>query len=605
MDIRLLGPFEVLIDGRRARLGGAKQRALLAILTIHANEVRPAERLIEELWPRQPPDSALSTLQGYVSRLRKALATNGSSAAEPLIVFRAPGYVLTVPLEQIDARRFERLLGEAEALAGSRDARGAAASLRQALGMWRGPPLAEFRYEEFAQAEIARLEELRLKAIEDRVDADLACGRHRALVPELEALAAEHPRREQFRAQLMLALYQCGRQAEALTVYRETRKVLSDELGIEPSPALHELERKILRQDPLLEPPRRGGPAGMVARLPRRVRIAVAGGAVVAAAVAVGFAVRPTGGDAVDVTVNSVAVVDPRSNEVVGDVRVGDYPTAVAAGNGRIWVANTGDNTVQWIDPETLKPSFSTGEQQPLDLAVTRSALWIAIGTSFQTNPPTGGGTIERRGLRFGATEKIKIGPAETFNEWWTVVTTDGRSVWAGNASTPTTVGLEPTTGDVVQRVAGVGGGGIAIGYGSVWVAEYKRNTVARIDPRGGTVIERIPVSSAPTRIAAGEGGVWVTTQHPHSAVWRISPRTGETVAVIPVPPTTRRIATGGGYVWVTSGSSGEPGASHTPGVLSKIDPRTDQIAATIKLGFRPDGVAFAEGRVWVAVAPE
>lgn len=277
----------------------------------------------------------------------------------------------------------------------------------------------------------------------------------------------------------------------------------------------------------------------------------------------------------------------------------------MAAGNGSVWVGNIGDDTMTRIDTRTRRPSFPNGVQQPLDLAVTRAAVWIANGTSFARNPPTGGGTIERRGLRFGARKTIHVGPPETLNEWWTVVAADARSVWAGNSSTRAAVQLEPDTGRVVQRVSDVGGGSIAIGYGSVWVGEYRRNTVARIDPGSGNVNARIPVSSAPTRIAAGEGAVWVTTQHPNNAVWRIDPRTGETVAVIPVPPTSRRVATGAGYVWVTSGTyAGEPGVPQTGGVLTKIDPRTNRIVATIDLGFRPDGVAVANGRVWVAVAP-
>ena len=181
----------------------------------------------------------------------------------------------------------------------------------------------------------------------------------------------------------------------------------------------------------------------------------------------------------------------------------------------------------------------------------------------------------------------------------------DGRPFRLGRERVaPATVRLDPATGEVVQRVAGVGGGGIAIGYGSVWVAEYKRNTVARIDPCSATVIERIRSERADADRSRGRRHLGDDAASAQRGL-RISPRTRETVAVIPVPPTTRRIATGGGYVWVTSGSSGEPGAPHTPGVLSKIDPRTNRIAAAIKLcGFRPDGVAFAEGRVWVAVAP-
>ncbi len=231
MEFRLLGPFDVVVDGRSVPLGGTKQRALLAMLAIHANEVLPADRLIDALWPERTPDSAVNTLQGYVSRLRRALDPDRLNGAEQTIAFRQPGYVLQARPDQVDANRFERLVEGAE----DRIARGSptegAELLREALALWRGSALSDFVYEPFAQAEILRLEELRLKAIEERIDADLACGRHSALVPELEALVAEHPFRERPLGQLMLALYRSGRQGEALSIYREARRNLKDELG--------------------------------------------------------------------------------------------------------------------------------------------------------------------------------------------------------------------------------------------------------------------------------------------------------------------------------------------------------------------------------------
>jgi DNA-binding SARP family transcriptional activator/streptogramin lyase len=606
VEFRLLGPFEVVVGGQSADLGGAKQRALLAMLAIHANQVISVDSLIDGLWGDRAPDSAPNTLQGYVSRLRKALHPDGRNGAEPTIVFRAPGYVLTARPEQIDSRRFEQLVREAESRATTGDATEAASALRDALALWRGAALSDFVDEAFAQPEIVRLEELRLKAVEDLIDADLACGRHAALVPDLEALVAEHPLRERFRAQLMVSLYRCGRQSEALSVYRDARRTFSEQLGVDPTPVLRDLERAILQHDPALQPPLRARSAVVVARLPRRRLMAAGVGVTAAAALVVGLVLAARDpSPAIEIVPNSVAVVDAHTNEIVDDIRVGAYPGPVAAGNGSVWVGNLGDDTMTRIDARTRKPSFPNGVQQPLDLAVTRRAVWIANGTSFATNPPTGGGTVERRGLRFGARKKIHVGPAETRNEWWTVVAADTRSVWAGNASSRAAVQLDPNTGRVVGRVAAVGGGSIAVGYGSVWVAEYERNSVAQIDPRSVKVTSRISVSSGPTRIATGEGAVWITTQHPNSALWKIDPTLHETVAVLPVPPTSRRVATGEGYVWVTSGTyAGEPGVPQTGGVLSKIDPRTNRIVATIKLGFRPDGVAVANGLVWVAVAP-
>jgi DNA-binding SARP family transcriptional activator len=246
VDVRILGPLEVWDEGEQIPLRGAKQRALLAILALHANEVVSTDRLVDQLWVDQQPDSA--ALRVRVSQLRKALRQCGKS-----LVTQPPGYSLRLERSQLDLFRFEDLVGASTGV----DPEIAAARLREALGVWRGQALADFAYETFAQPAIARLEELRLVVLEKRIDADLALGRHAELVAEIDALVGEHPFRERLRAQLMLALYRSGRQADALAVYTATRKLLVDELGIEPGTALHELEAAILRHDPDLdsEPP--------------------------------------------------------------------------------------------------------------------------------------------------------------------------------------------------------------------------------------------------------------------------------------------------------------------------------------------------------------
>jgi predicted ATPase/DNA-binding SARP family transcriptional activator/class 3 adenylate cyclase len=249
MEFRILGPLEAS-DGRRLiALGGARQRSVLAILLLHGNEVVSTDRLMDDLWGEHPPETAKTALQGYVSRLRKALGP-GSSA----LVTRPPGYVLHVEPGRLDRARFEDLLARARTERSAGNTATAAAHLREALGLWRGPALADLRYEPFAQSEIARLEELRLVALEGRIDLELGLGPGDDLVGELEALVDAHPLRERFRGQLMLALYRAGRQAEALAAYREARRTLVEELGIEPGPELQRLEGDILRQDPALGP---------------------------------------------------------------------------------------------------------------------------------------------------------------------------------------------------------------------------------------------------------------------------------------------------------------------------------------------------------------
>lgn len=254
MEFRILGPLEVWSDERRVSLGGSKQRMLLALLLLHRNEVVSIDRLVEELWAGRPPATAVKIVQVYVSQLRKALGGRRSSRdAEDVLVTRAPGYLLRVGPQELDADRFERLVEEGRRVLGAGSPRLATRTLLEALALWRGPALADFAYESFAQLEIGRLEELHLSALATRIDADLELGRHEELVGELEALVAENPLRERLRGQLMLALYRSGRQADALEVYRQTRGLLHGELGLDPGRALQSLERSILLQDPALD----------------------------------------------------------------------------------------------------------------------------------------------------------------------------------------------------------------------------------------------------------------------------------------------------------------------------------------------------------------
>jgi DNA-binding SARP family transcriptional activator len=242
LEFRVLGPVEAWDDERSLQLGGPKQRALLAVLLLDAGRVVSTDRLIDLLWGERPPPTAATSLQNFVSQLRKVLGAD-------VLVTKPPGYRLDVQPEQLDLERFRRLV---------ESARGAspperAAKLRDALALWRGPPLADLAFEEFAHGEIARLEELRLAALEERFDAELEAGSQAELVGELEALVREHPLREGLRRSLMLALYRSGRQAEALQVYHDARRELVDELGIEPSAGLQQLHGAILRHDPALD----------------------------------------------------------------------------------------------------------------------------------------------------------------------------------------------------------------------------------------------------------------------------------------------------------------------------------------------------------------
>ena len=252
MELTILGPFEVRVDGKPIDPGGIRQRSLLAILALHRNEVVSTDSLIDQLWGDAPPPTALHTVQVFVSRLRRVLG----SAADRLVT-RGPGYVLELDVDAIDADRCEQLYTSARAALAAGEYSRAEGFLRDALALWRGSALADFTYQRFAQSAIARLEELRLSCREEFIDAELALGRHQQLVPELQAFVREQPLRERPQGQLMLALYRSGRQAEALADFRTARQTLIEELGVEPSVALRELHEAILRQDPILELPAR------------------------------------------------------------------------------------------------------------------------------------------------------------------------------------------------------------------------------------------------------------------------------------------------------------------------------------------------------------
>ncbi|MCA1691548.1 MAG: winged helix-turn-helix domain-containing protein, partial [Actinobacteria bacterium] len=249
MEFRVLGPVEVSDSGQAVTPTRAKERCVLALLLAQANRVVSAERLAEALWPgAHAPDQAVRSVQTHVSRLRSTLGP-----ADERLLTRAPGYLLRVDPDELDAQRFERLVEEARRRTGE-DPGQALALLDQALELWRGPPYGEFRDEEFAVGDAVRLEELRLVAIEERIEARLALGHHEEEVGELEARCAEHPLRERLRSQLMQALYRSGRQPDALRAFEAYRRMLADELGLDPSPELRDLEAKILRHDPALAP---------------------------------------------------------------------------------------------------------------------------------------------------------------------------------------------------------------------------------------------------------------------------------------------------------------------------------------------------------------
>jgi DNA-binding SARP family transcriptional activator len=616
LDFRVLGPLQVATNGTHLPLGGAKQRAVLALLLLHANEVVSVDRLIDELWGESPPGSAANIVQGYVSHLRKALEPGRGRGEHELLVSRPPGYALLLTPSQLDAKRFELLAGEGRRLLDEGDAGAAAERLRDALALWRGPPLADLAYEPFVRPDADRLEELRLAALEDRIDADLALGREGALVGELRELVAGHPLRERLRGQLMAALYRSGRQAEALDVYRDGRRVLSDELGIEPGPALRELERSILQHDPAL-----GGPAPPPTAIMRRRRwpLVAPAGAVAAVAAAASVLLATRGGSPRPVPVvvypNSVAVIDPATSAVVDDVIVGDYPIPLAADARYLYVGNNGDATVSQIRLTDRRVFGTFALSRATDLvAGPGGSLWAADGGEPGHTPiGVGPGTV----LEYGqepTLRPIRVGPSINSANGLddeTTLAADGPTsygVWVGNQATATLRELDRGLGTTLLTLHGIAPGGLAVVGNSsddtVWASEPGSDLVVRVDSSARRVVRRIRVPDGPTRLAADAHAVWAITGGARHELWRLDPATGRKVR-IPLPITPARVALGADSVWVTGyvWSNGVDAARG--GILLRIDPATNRIVARIPLGdLAPEGILAVDGLVWVAVAP-
>lgn len=356
MDFKILGPLEVRDGDRPLPVGGARQRALLALLLLHANEVVSSDRLIAELWGEERLEGAPKALQVAVSRLRRTLEPQrppGQPAG--LLVTRPPGYELRLERGQLDLQRFEdRAAAGKQALAAG-DPAAAARVLGDALALWRGPPLADLAYASFAQREIDRLEELRLGTLEARLEADLALGRHSDVVAELEALVDRHPLRERLRLQLMLALYGSRRQAEALEAYRETRRVLVEELGIEPGPELRELHAAILNQDPSLAPPRPAEQAGERAAAQARAAASPARASAAGEFVGRGRELAALLGGLDDAFAGRTALVLIAGEPGIGKSRLADELTARAQARGakvlwgRCWEAGGAPAYWPWV----------------------------------------------------------------------------------------------------------------------------------------------------------------------------------------------------------------------------------------------------------------
>ena len=558
MEFRILGPLEIAGEHGPITLHRGKEQALLAFMLLNANELLSTERLIDELWDERPPATAPKILQNAVSQLRRAL---GDGRLET----RAPGYVFHLEPDELDLDRFERL---------AREGRNA-----EALELWRGTPLLELREERFADDARRRFEDRRLAVVEDRIDDDLAVGRHAELVPELDQLVSDHPLRERLYGQLMRALYASGRQGDALETYGRARRTLSEELGLEPGPKLQALQRQILEQDPTLVTSAPSGPASHRpgrSHRPRALLLALvlAGGAAVSA-----YALTRDNGQGLGVVPNSVVKIDAKTNRIVSVVAAGRRPAAVVTTGRDLWVANSLDDTLTHVDLESGETRTRGGFEYPTSLAAEGKRVWVgnnARGVLVAVDSASG--IVSDR-------LQIRGAAAATFLAY------GADSIWISEEETAIHRVSLPTRA-VTTPVPDASAHQLAFGDGAVWFAVAGEREIERVDPSTMTT-KRIGVGGLASGIAVGLSAVWVASA-PSDAVWKVDSSIGVVSDVVHVGRSPEGVAVAAGSVWV---------ANNRAGTVSRIDPQTNEVVATVRTGYFPLAVADAGNGVWVTVA--
>jgi len=557
----VLGAIEARRDGQTLPLGGPKQRALLAFLLLHANQPVSRDRLIDALWGDGPPLRADASLDSYVSRLRKLLG------AERLVRMSS-GYMLRVEPDALDLDRFERYVSERR--------------FTEALDLWRGPALADIIYEPFANQAAQELEERRLLALEQRIEADLVDGQSDNLIPELERLVRDHPLRERFTGQLMLALYRAGRQADALSIMQTARRRLNEELGLEPGPALRELEGRILRHDPTLGPTRKEPATSR--RSDRRVMLAAAAAlAVTGLAVAVVLATSgSTPTPQLTGSQDHLVAITVASGRPVSVTSLAAAPGAATSGAGSLWVTNPSADDVVQVDAR----SGAVGDHisvsgEPGDIVSGGGAIWVAStlgATIARIDPATD--TI---------TQSIRLGGANPV----ALAFADGH-LWVADGVDQALLEIDPSTGAVLRTLSlDLRPTALVFGSGVIWVASYDSGAVEEVDESSGQVLDTVHVGNGPADLAYGVGAVWVANSL-DGTITKIDPETVSVAATIPVGSGPSALAVGGGSIWVADEYSGS---------VSRIDPRRDSVTTAVAVGGRPTSLALANGRLWAGDA--
>jgi DNA-binding SARP family transcriptional activator/streptogramin lyase len=646
VEFRILGPLEVLDQGEPVPLGTLKERIVLATLLLHANEVVSRTRLIDELWGESPPPTAKKAVNVYVSQLRKTLTRNGH---DPIATV-AGGYRLELEPEDLDAAHMQRLLAHACDRADAGEPERATELFREVVALWRGPTLADLPFESLVRVEVEQLDEVRLAALMDRIDCDLALGRHEQVLGEVNLLVREHPLRERLRAQQMLALYRADRQADALDAYAEVRRALVDDLGIDPSEALQRLQQAILRHDPALATPEgtaavnglpqsaaappptptagADDPAPLSRFRPRRWQLALAV-IVAASAAAVAAALSTSAGASPHVVPNSLVRIDPRSGKIVAVIPVGAEPQEIAVTPRGIWTDNLTEGTVTRYDLRTHDVQTLGSPPEPFDVAADAGNTWVSslrnssIITRFAFG--TGGPSAGWGPLDPSHTSEIHLPPPGAVS-----LALGSGYLWAvaGPKTTPGTddrVWLVDPASDRVVRLLRLGREttSIAFGGGAAWIGAFasERELLSTPPPwkaaswlfsvkfgaagaRKQSYRLETGDTSGPSAVAVGYGRVWVLTcgncniGYDNQKLLEFDPDRGKIVKRIPLGSRNpNALAVGAGFVWF---------ANQIDASVTQLDPKTHGIVRSVSVGSPSTaaicGIAATRDALWVAV---
>lgn len=581
---RVLGPLRVETGSGRVSIAAPKQRAVFATLLLHTNEVVGPERIVDAVWGHSPPASALHLVQVYVSQLRRGLH---EAALAGRLHTEGSGYRLSVRDGELDSAVFHGLLDRGLGQLATGDAADAATTLAAALALWRGDVLPDVQLSDEAARRVARLEEQRLVATGGSIDARLVLGESSSLVPELERLVATHPLREELRAQLMLALYRSGRQADALAAYQEARATLVEQLGIEPSALLRELESSILRHDPELEIRRKDSRRADISQppLPRRLtRKAATVALVLTATIVLGATLTLFGGSNAQTTSllpRAVSIIDERSGATIASEHVGTAPGRLAYGAGGLWVGDLTDHTLSLLATPSLRRLRVIGlPDSPSTINTSGTVVWMGYGYS---------GRIGRYVVRTRTLTR-SARPTPTAIGLAAIAPTE-RDIWIG-LQDGAVIALDPVSLRVKAAAPSGRFSALAVAGHAVWGTGFGGNDVVQMNNRTARIEGKTPILGAAQALAAGQGSIWVATSNP-DRLYRIDPATRQITSQTPLGVTPAGIAIGRHDIWVSSGLDGQ---------LERIDPTRSELVQTIRLG-RPILSLTADnaGHVYVA----